>query len=241
MISNPVTGANYIFKALPLLNKPGIRPYVILPLLINTFLFAGLIWFLSGQFGQLVEQWMPNLPDWLSWLSWIIWFLFGITILVILFFSFTLLANLVGAPFNSYLSSAVENYLTGNKPETGLSLFTEVKKSLAGELKKILYFVLWAIPLFIISLIPGINFFSPFLWALFGAWMMSIEYADYPLGNAGLNFPEIRQTLRQKSILSLGFGGMVMLVSVIPLFNFMIMPVAVIAATIMHVDQFKKS
>ena len=172
MISNPITGANYILKALPLLNKPGIRPYVILPLLINTLLFAGLIWFLSGQFAELVEQWMPALPDWLSWLSWVFWAVFGITTLVILFFGFTLVANLIGAPFNSYLAAAVEFHITGQKPDSGLGLMMEIKKSLLGELKKILYIILWTLPLFILSFIPGLNFFSPLLWGLFGAWMM---------------------------------------------------------------------
>ncbi|MDH5571127.1 MAG: EI24 domain-containing protein, partial [Gammaproteobacteria bacterium] len=151
MISNPITGASYVLKALPLLNKPGIRAYVIIPLLINTLLFAGLIWFLSGQFGDLVNQWTPELPDWLSWLSWLLWLLFGITILVVLFFSFTILANLIGAPFNSYLAAAVEHHLTGSKPASAnINILTEVMNSLSGEMKKIIYFILWAVPLFII-------------------------------------------------------------------------------------------
>ena len=240
MISNPITGANYVLKGWRLLNKPGIRPYVIIPLLINTLLFAGLIWFLSGQFGELVNQWIPELPDWLSWLSWILWLFFSITILVVLFFTFTILANLIGAPFNSYLSAAVELHLTGSSPESeNRGVLTEIKNSLFGELKKIVYFILWSIPLVIITFIPVVNVISPLLWALFGAWMMTVEYADYPLGNNGLSFPEIKTTLRQKSILSLGFGGMVMFTSLIPVFNFFIMPAAVIGATIMRVEQFK--
>ena len=240
MISNPITGANYVLKGLRLINKPGVRSFVIVPLLINTLLFTALIWFLSGQFGELVDQWTPSLPDWLSWLSWLLWLLFGTAILIILFFSFTILANLIGAPFNSYLSAAVELHLTGSSPESETrGVFTEIMNSLSGELKKIMYFILWSIPLIVITFIPVINVISPLLWAIFGAWMMSIEYADYPLGNRGLSFPEIKTTLRQKSILSLGFGGMVMLISLIPVFNFLIMPVAVIGATIMRIEQFK--
>ncbi len=239
MISNPLSGAGYLIKGLQLINKPGIRPFVIIPLLINSLLFAGLFWFLGSEFSNLMDNWLPTLPDWLSWLNGLLWLLFAIVILIVLFFSFTILANLVGAPFNSYLSAAVEKQLSGQAPAADDDSFMQVlKKSLSGEFKKILYFALWAIPLFILSFIPPLSLITPLLWLLFGAWMMSIEYADYPLGNQGLTFPEIRRTLKQKPFLSLMFGGTVMLASMIPVFNFLIMPAAVAGATAMRVEQF---
>ena len=242
MISNPLTGAAYVLKGLRLINQPGIRSFVIIPLLINSLLFTGLFWFLGNEFSSLLDSWLPSLPDWLSWLSSLLWLLFAIVILVILFFGFTVLANLVGAPFNSYLSAAVEKQLSGHAPAADTDNFILVlKKSLSGELKKILYFALWAIPLFILSFIPALNLFTPPLWLLFGAWMMGIEYADYPLGNQGLTFPDIRRKLREKTLLSLGFGGAVMLASMIPVFNFLIMPAAVAGATAMRVEQFPAS
>ena len=240
MISNPITGATYVLKGLQLLNKPGIRTFVILPLVINSLLFAGLIWFLSNEFSSLLDSWLPTLPDWLSWLNGLLWLLFAIVILVVMFFGFTLLANLIGAPFNSYLSAAVEKQLTGQPPAEDSARFMQtLVKSIMGELKKMLYFALWAIPLFIMSVIPPLNLISPFLWLLFGAWMMSLEYADYPLGNQGLTFPTIRRRLREKTLLSLGFGAAVMLASMIPVFNFLIMPAAVAGATVMRVEQFR--
>ncbi len=242
MISNPLTGASYVMTGLRLINQPGIRTFVIIPLLINSLLFAGLIWFLGNEFSSLIDSWLPGLPDWLSWLSGLLWLLFAVVILIVLFFGFTLLANLVGAPFNSLLSAAVEKHLTGHAPAADSDSFIQtLSKSLSGELKKILYFALWAIPLFILGFIPALNLFTPPLWLLFGAWMMSIEYADYPLGNQGLSFPEIRRRLREKALLSLGFGGTVMLASMIPVFNFLIMPVAVAGATAMRVEQFPDS
>ena len=153
-------------------------------------------------------------------------------------FGFTLLANLVGAPFNSYLAAAVEKHLTGQPiPDSGKSIGQDIVEGVLGELKKILYYLMWAIPLFIISFIPGINLLSPLLWALFGAWMLSLEYTDYPLGNHGLTFPTIRQKIREQRMLSLGYGGAVMLATLIPLFNFLVMPVAVAGATALRVEQ----
>jgi CysZ protein len=238
MISNPITGAGYIFRGLSLINKPGVRRFVIIPLLINTLVFAGLIWFSADQFGSFIDWMTPSLPEWLLWLTWLLWLVFGVMAFIVLFFGFTLLANLVGAPFNSYLAAAVEKHLTGRAiPDSGKSLGQDIVEGVLGELKKILYYLMWAIPLFIISFIPGINLLSPLLWAVFGAWMLSLEYTDYPLGNYGLTFPTIRQKIREQRMLSLGYGGAVMVATLIPLFNFLVMPVAVAGATALRVEQ----
>lgn len=238
MISNPVTGAGYFFRGLSLLNKPGVRRFVIIPLLINVLIFAGLIWLLADQFGVFIDWMTPTLPDWLLWLTWLLWLIFGLVAFIVLFFGFSILANLVGAPFNSYLAAAVENHLTGQAlPASGKSFWQEAVEALLGELKKILYYLLWAIPLLIINFIPGINLLAPVLWAVFGAWMLSLEYMDYPLGNYGLTFPAIRRKIREQRMLSLGFGGAVMLATLIPLFNFLVMPVAVAGATALRVEQ----
>ena len=238
MISNPVTGAGYFFKGLSLLNKPGVRRFVIMPLLINILIFAGLIWLSADRFGGFIDWMTPSLPEWLLWLTWLLWLVFGLMAFIVLFFGFSILANLVGAPFNSYLAGAVEKYLTGQAlPETGKSLWQDVVEALLGELKKILYYLLWAIPLVIINFIPGINLLAPVLWAVFGAWMLSLEYTDYPLGNYGLTFPAIRRKISEHRMLSLGFGGAVMLATLIPLFNFLVMPVAVAGATALRVEQ----
>jgi len=238
MISNPVTGAGYFFKGLSLLNKPGVRRFVIMPLLINVLIFAGLIWLSADQFGGFIDWMTPSLPDWLLWLTWLLWLVFGLMAFIVLFFGFSILANLVGAPFNSYLAGAVEKHLTGQAlPETGKSFWQDVVEAILGELKKILYYLLWAIPLLIIGFIPGINLLAPVLWAVFGAWMLSLEYTDYPLGNYGLTFPAIRRKISEQRMLSLGFGAAVMLATLIPLFNFLVMPVAVAGATAMRVEQ----
>ena len=238
MISNPITGAGYFFRGLSLIGKPGVRRFVIIPLLINTLIFAGLIWLLASHFGSFIDWLTPTLPEWLLWLTWLLWLVFGLMAFIVLFFGFSLLANLVGAPFNSYLAAAVEKHLTGQPvPDSGKSLGQDIVDGILGELKKILYYLMWAIPLLIIGFIPGINLLSPVLWAVFGAWMLSLEYTDYPLGNYGLTFPAIRQKIREQRMLSLGYGGAVMLATLIPLFNFLVMPVAVAGATAMRVEQ----
>ncbi|MFO7603523.1 MAG: sulfate transporter CysZ [Gammaproteobacteria bacterium] len=238
MIRDFTTGAGYLLKGFALLGKPGIKRYVMIPLLINILLFTALVWLLSDQFGLFIDWLTPSLPDWLAWLTWLLWVVFALVALLLIFFSFSVIANLVGAPFNSYLAAAVEQYLSGTKPAGGnLSLPVEIIKSVKSETNKILYALLWLIPLLIISIIPGINIIAPVLWAWFGAWILAIEYADYPLGNYGLGFSEVKAKLKQHRWLALGFGGAVTLATLIPLVNLLVMPTAVAGATRMRLEK----
>ena len=111
---NYIKGINDCLSGFGLIFKSGIRRYVIIPLIINTALFGGAIYILYQQ----MDIWLEKLlPGWLYWLEWLIVPLFFLTIILIVFFSFTLVANLISAPFNSYLSASVEQKLTGSKPE----------------------------------------------------------------------------------------------------------------------------
>lgn len=223
--------------------QPGIRRFVAVPLLINIILFAGAIVFGYQQFGQLMDWLLGYLPSWLAWLQYLLWPVFALTAILILFFTFSTIANLVGAPFNGLLAEAVENHLVGNTDQFA----TNWRKLVAGaipailsELRKMGYYLLRVIPLLILFLIPGINIIAPFLWALFTAWMYALEYLDYPMDNHDILFREMQQQLRKQRTLSLGFGASVLLATMVPFLNFLIMPAAVCGASAMWVERFSK-
>ena len=159
-------------------------------------------------------------------------------------YTFTLLANFFGAPFNSLLAEKVEHHLRGSLEESNESfahVIQSIPKTLASEFHKLIYMVLWMVPLLILSLIPLLNLAAPVVWFLFGAWMLALEYLDYPMGNQGYRFKEVRTFLRSRRGLALGFGGGVTLMTAIPLVNLIAMPVAVAAATSIWVDTLSDS
>ncbi|MDH5180143.1 MAG: sulfate transporter CysZ [Gammaproteobacteria bacterium] len=239
MSGNPITGASYFLRGLTLIRQPGIKKYVIIPLIINVILFSVLIWLSLAYFKDTVDSLVADLPSWLSWITGAIWILLAACIALGIYFSFTIVANLIGAPFNSYLAAAVEKHLTGQTPpEVNRSISKEIIFSISNELRKLLYFLMWGIPLFIITFIPVVNLVAPLLWFYFGTWMLAVEYADYPMGNHGLGFKEILDKLAEKKVMSLGFGGAVMFGTMLPVFNFLVMPAAVAGATVMRVEQF---
>ena len=240
MIQQPISGAGYLLQGLRLMIRPGLRRFVAIPLAINITVFLLLIWFAAGQFGVLMDSITPELPDWLAWLEWLLWAVFAVAAVVLVFFTFSIIANFIAAPFNGLLAEAVERHLTGRGAPAGgsvLKMLKQIPADLLDELKKLGYYILWAIPLLILFLVPVINLIAPVLWALFSAWMLAIEYSDYPLGNHGVRSAQLRQTLRERRWLSLGFGGATLVGTMIPVVNFVVMPAAVAGATAMWVGE----
>jgi CysZ protein len=108
-------------------------------------------------------------------------------------------------------------------------------------LRKLGYFLPRAVALGLLFLVPLINILAPVLWLLFGAWMLALEYLDFALGNHGMTFPRQRAILAQRRFLGLGFGTAVLLVTALPIINFIAVPVAVAGATKLWVDELQGS
>jgi CysZ protein len=239
-VIHPLTGARYLLRGFGLLLRPGVRRYVLGPLLVNVLVFGGLIywgWSYLPELRAQVEGW---LPDWLDFLSWVLVPVLVLLSALVLFFGFSTLGNLVAAPFNGFLAEAVERSLTGRAPEgpTGvLGVTREAARSLGSQVRKLGYLAVLAVPLLLLFLVPGLNLAAPFLWLLLSAWMMAIEYGDYPMANHGLSFVEQRALLRRQRLLSLGFGGAASAALLVPGLNLAVIPAAVAGATALWVER----
>ena len=248
-----VAGAKYFFRGFKLINISGVRRFVVIPLAINITLFSAALWFgisyiddwvtqLQNQFSSSFTGWLEWVNTVIGWITWIIIPLFVLVYLAIAFYSFTLIANLIAAPFNSLLAEKIEAHLAGNPPTTGgnmMDMLKDIGGSILSELRKLGYFALRAIPLLILFLIPVINVIAGLLWFIFSAWMLAIEYSDYPMGNHAMRFPDQRRVLKGNRMFALGFGSASVAASMIPFVNFFAMPVSVAASTAMWVDHWQ--
>jgi len=241
-MKNSHSGMHYLLEGLRLIRQPGLRRYVAIPLLVSVVFFSVAVFGLTHWLEQLIALLLGYLPGWLDWLQYLLWPIFAVAGVLIIFYSFSLITNLIAAPFNGMLAEAVEKYLTGQPIETGgwQALLKDFIPSILSELRKLLYFLLRALPLGILFLIPGINIAAPFIWGLFSAWMLAIEYVDYPMANHLLHFSTQRKVLRKRRVLSYGFGGSSLLMTMIPVVNFFAMPASVAGATAMWVGELRE-
>ena len=91
----------------------------------------------------------------------------------------------------------------------------------------------------VISILPGLNFAAPFLWVMLGAWMMALQFIDYPMDNHRLPFKEVRAACSARRATSIGFGVVVAVVSGIPILNLALIPAAVAGATLLWCDELR--
>ncbi|RJX71659.1 sulfate transporter CysZ [Vibrio sinensis] len=238
----PRSGFSYFFYGLQIALTPGIRRFVLMPLLANILLVGGALFYLFSHMDQWIQQLLGQIPDFLSWLSYVLWPLIAITILATFSYFFSTLANFIAAPFNGLLAEKVEMHLTGKKINDDglLDIVKDVPRILGREWRKIRYVLPKAIGLFLLLLIPGLGqTLGPVLWFIFTAWMLAIQYCDYPFDNHKISFQDMRHNLKQKQTTAYGFGALVAVFTTIPILNLVVMPIAVCGATALWVAEFK--
>lgn len=238
----PNNGFHYIGEGWRLARLSGIRRYVIVPLIVNILLLGGAFVILFHQLGHWIPQLLSYIPHWLQWLSYLLWPLAVLSIILIFSYFFSTLANWLAAPFCGLLAEQLEARLSGQAaPDSGwLALVDDFPRIMKREWQKFTYYLPRAALLLCVHFIPVVGqFLAPVLWFVFGAWMMAIQYSDYPFDNHKISFIAMRQDLAQDRKIQLQFGGLVSLFTLIPLVNLVIMPVAVCGATALWVDRYR--
>lgn len=157
---------------------------------------------------------------------------------------FSTVANWIAAPFCGLLSEQLEAVLTG-KPSPNAELtgiLRDLPRVLKRELQKLAWYLPRAVMLLLLYFIPGLGqTIVPLLWFFFSAWVLSIQYCDYPFDNHKVSFHQMRNALREHKTDNMQFGTLVSLFTMIPLLNLIIMPIAVCGATAMWVDRYKNN
>jgi len=233
-----ITGINYLLEGFKLIGKPGLRFYVAIPLLINIVLFASCSWYGFNLFSQWLDWLLDKVPDWLAFIEWILWPIFVLTLGTVIFFVFNMVANIIASPFNGILAEKTELLLSGEESLGESSLADIIKvipASIAREIHKLLYYLPRFILLSLLTFIPGINI----LVFVFAAWMMAIQYVDYPMDNHKILFKDMIVLIKQRNLSAIGFGAVVMLSLMIPILNFIVIPAAVCGASLFWVKELK--
>jgi len=242
MEGNVSHGAQYLLRGAKLLSHQSLRLFVIIPLLVNILIFGSLIGLTISYISELMASWLGMIPEWLGFIEWILWPLIGLTLSLITGYAFTAIALIIASPFNALLAEKAEEIITGRPVDSlegvGAALMA-IHRGIFRELSKLIYYIPMFLFVLILSFVPVLNAVAPFLWFFLGAWMMSIQFLDYPMDNHQLSFADVKEAARFRRLSSMGFGGAVALCTGIPIVNFFVIPAAVVGATIMWSEELQ--
>ncbi len=223
--------------------------WALFPALINFFMFAVAIvifvWIFPSLY-DLVTAFIPVMsPEtWYAWLwiaplrllAWLIGALLVIVSLAVLFLTFLLLGTVVASPFLDMLAQGVEDIVAGQSTAPPMTIGNTLRSfstSVAAELKRLSFFIGIELTLFLLGLIPLLSPITVLTATLFTILFLPLQYAGYAMDHRLMTFTQRRNLIWQQRWLMLGFGASAFLTLLIPLLNFVCLPILVVSGTLL--------
>jgi len=237
----PLFGFTFPFRGLRLIFRSGFRRYALVPLLINVVLFSALGTFLFNFLGEWVDALLPP-GGWHDYVRWLVWPVAVVAFLLVGYFTFTLVGNVMAAPFNDLLAAKLVATQGGEGTEVATRGLTwrGTVTSIGDELRKLWYVVTRSLPALLLFLIPGVNVAAPVVWFLVGSWLLAFEYLDYPFAETGTRFADQRRLLRRDLLTTVSFGAGVSALMLIPGLNLAAIPASVAGACLRWQERWRE-
>ncbi len=253
MFNELKVGIDCITEGFALARRPVLRPYMVVPVLVNIILFGVSGYLVISYFYEWLSGWSGTIDLW-SWLDWLEsfvnsligalkWVIFLAVISLLLFFmgsTFTMITHLLISPFIGILGEKAELQLhTPSYPQHSLGQIA--LRTVGREIRKLVYWLWRTLGLAVLSLVlyfvPGFNLLVPVIWFMFGAWILAMQYIDVAADNNGRSFDELLLLMAKNRVAVMAFGSVVMLLTSIPIVNLIIVPVAVCSGVVFWVKK----
>jgi CysZ protein len=243
-----IRGLTYVLRGATFLKThPILLKYVLIPFIINVLVFS-LIAYLGWHYGEIFLNQMIHRGEAWYWslLFYLSLGLLGLLLVLIIVFTFTIVGTLIAAPFNEVLSEKTEEILLGRlskNSEGRESFFSDlfsrlhrVSSDVVENLKEIAFFALVGFGMFFLNFIPGLGTGLNTLWI----WIfLAFEFLSYPLNRRHYPFRQKLRIIWDYKGLALGFGLGVFLIFLVPLLNFICIPISVIGGTLLYLQEME--
>jgi CysZ protein len=225
------------FRSVRILRRnPRLIQYIVIPFLINALVFSGAVYLGLDFFDSTVVEYIPQGDAWYwSVLYGFLWVVAVLLTAVLVFFSFTVVGNLLASPFNDLLSERTEEVLSKAANDEPFSLRRFIQDALQTvlmEAKKMSVFVVVMVLILPLNLLPGIgNSLYTLLAISLTLFFLCFEYLSFVMVRKRLFFSEQKNYIFARKFLMLGFSCGVMTLLAIPFLQLLCIPLAVIGAT----------
>lgn len=157
-----------------------------------------------------------------------------ILVLLICYLAFIIFGGIISAPFNELMSKLIEEKLYPGQmaPVQDTGFVKEAVVSIKEELKKILFYLSFLIPVLLLNLIPMIgNTLSLISGTLFSFYYNALDYMDYPMSRRNIKFGKKLKAINSEKTVSAGFGAVAFILTFLPVINVILNPLLVVSGT----------
>jgi CysZ protein len=195
--------------------------------LLGMLLAAGVFW-LSDY---LVHLWIPSGDAW-YWqlLGAFAWLLAFVLALVSGAVGFVTLASVAASPWLDMLAVRTERLLGLTVGEPSASWTSQIMQSLINSVRPLFGLLGLGVVAVACMVIPVIGqLAATVIWGYAGVRFLNFELLDVPASRRQWDFSQRRDALKNERLFHLGFGGMAMLLMLVPVVNVIVLPAAVVA------------
>jgi CysZ protein len=217
-------------------HHPRLLQYILIPFVINLVVFSGAVYLGLDFFGSTVVEHIPQGDAWYwSLLYWFLWLVALLLTAILVFFSFTVVGNLLASPFNDLLSERTEQVFSGKINDEQFALgrfFGDAWQTILMELKKMWVFVVVMVFIVPLNLLPGIgNSLYSVLAISLTLFFLCFEYLGFVMVRKHQFFREQQKYIFARKFLMLGFSCGVLVLLAIPFLQLLCIPLAVMGMT----------
>ncbi|MDQ6988879.1 MAG: EI24 domain-containing protein [Mariprofundaceae bacterium] len=219
------TGLSMLFKQQALRQILG---RMLLLLLLLMLLLTGATLLLADY---LIQLWLPQGDAW-YWqlIIWFSWLLAVVLSMLTGMISFTILASAAAAPWLDMLAARTERIMGLSSEENTAPWLQQSLQAFAHSMRPLWSLLLWGMLALLLLWIPLLGgFIALTIWTYAGIRFLNFELFDTQASRMGLSFSERKQHFAESPAFWLGFGGTATLLMMLPLFNVLVIPAAVVA------------
>lgn len=218
-------------KAITFIHTHGLWWYVIIPAIINLFIFLGLgtvIWEYSG----VISAWLIDLTGvdniagrFGDILEWLVAALIKVISFLVYFKIYRYTILLLSAPALALIAEKTQEILTGNShPFQFGQLMHDIFRGLGITLKNLFFELLLTIPLYVLAFIPIITPVAGILIFCIESYFVGFSMIDYRNEFRRLSAAQSQQLIRHHKGLAIGNGLVFNLILLIPVVGVLFAP-----------------
>jgi len=240
-------GLFYPIKSIDLLIKnKKILLYSIIPIIINLIIYTTLFIIIFQRFAKFTSNITGATSPESNWFNELLYIFLLITsliiFLIITYIAYTILGNIITAPFNEKISQLIERIITKRISNENVNFWKDTFLSTWSEIKKILFYCTVMIFIMLLSIIPLIGtFLTLILGLIFTTFFNAFDYIDYPLARKYLRLREKIRIIFSNLQLTFGFGISITILLLLPLINSFLKPIFVVSGTSLYFEKYIKN